>query len=219
MSRRQDHPGLVAGLLGSILATLGIFTLGFVFVPLAGLCALIGLLRGVTGFSLAGIGTSLLAACLCAVGFITSPVLWAMTGGLLAANALTHPQAPQQQQTVTVAKPQPRQQAATPGAEDPMQWAAKVTTQAANECRAKRLRGELPSHTASVKCSNGPMLEAFNSAHYRYMDLIQFFAKKRLEFAAKVDRGEWTEQQADLEGKQIYASIQATEHQRDTAAR
>ena len=63
------------------------------------------------------------------------------------------------------------------------------------------------------------MLEAFNTVHYRYMDLIQYFAKKRLEFAAKIDRGEWTEQQADLEGKKAYASIQATEHQRDSAPR
>ena len=67
MSRRQGHPGLVAGLLGCILGTIGIFAFGFVFVPLAALCALIGLLRGLTGFSFAGIGTSLLAACLCAV--------------------------------------------------------------------------------------------------------------------------------------------------------
>jgi hypothetical protein len=215
MSRRQGHPGLVAGLLGSILAVVGIFTLAFVFVPLAAMCALIGLLRGVTGFSLAGIGTSLLAACLCAVGFAASPVLWAMAGGLLAANALTQPQA--KQQAIAVIKPQP--QAAKPTAEDSMQWVAKVTTQAADECRAKRLRGELPSHTASVQCANRPMLDAFNSVHYRYMDLIQFFAKKRLEFAAKIDRGELTEQQGQTEIQKAYASIQTTERQRDSAAR
>jgi hypothetical protein len=58
----RGHPGLLAGLLGCVLAVLGIFTLGFVFVPLAALCALVGLLRGISGFNASGIGTSLLAA-------------------------------------------------------------------------------------------------------------------------------------------------------------
>jgi len=103
--------------------------------------------------------------------------------------------------------------------QDPMQRAAKVTEQAVNECRAKRLRGELPSYAASVQCSNPPMLQAFNAAHYRYMDLIQFLAAKRLEVATKIDRGEMTEQQGQIETQKIYASIQATERQRDSGAR
>jgi hypothetical protein len=106
-----------------------------------------------------------------------------------------------------------------PTVQDPMQWAAKITDQAANECRAKRLRGELPSHAASVQCANPPMLQAFNAAHYRYMDLIQFFAAKRLEVATKIDRGEMTEQQGQIETQKIYASIQATERRRDSGAR
>ena len=59
------------------------------------------------------------------------------------------------------------------------------------------------------------MLQAFNVAHYRYMDLIQFFAAKRVELATKIDRGEMTEQQAKAETQKIFASIQATERQRD----
>ncbi len=61
------------------------------------------------------------------------------------------------------------------------------------------------------------MLEAFNAAHYRYMDLIRFFAVKRIELATKIDRGEITEQQGEVEGQKLYASIQATERQRDAA--
>jgi hypothetical protein len=104
-------------------------------------------------------------------------------------------------------------------AQDPLKWAAKVTEQAANECRAKRLRGELPTYAASAQCSNASMLAAFNEAGYRYMDLIQFFASKRLELGAKVDRGELTEQQAQLDGNKIYAGIQETERRRDSGAR
>ena len=47
--------------------------------------------------------------------------------------------------------------------------------------------------------------------------LIEFFAEKRLELAARIDRGELTEDQAKLETQKVYASIQATERQRDAA--
>jgi hypothetical protein len=97
------------------------------------------------------------------------------------------------------------------------EWALKVTAQAADECRNKRLSGALPSHVASVQCANPPMLQAFNAAHYRYMDLIRFFAAKRLEMATKIDRSEMTEQQGQVETEKIYASIQAAERQRDAA--
>lgn len=106
-------------------------------------------------------------------------------------------------------------QASQSAAQDPMQSALKVTAQATNDCRNKRLSGELPSHAASAQCANPPMLQAFNAAHYRYMDLIEFFAAKRLELATKIDRGELTEDQAKLETQKAYAAIQATERQRD----
>jgi hypothetical protein len=100
-----------------------------------------------------------------------------------------------------------------------VQWATQMTAQAINECRARRLRGELTTYAASVQCSNPTMLAAFKEAHYRYMDLIQFFSAKRLELAAKIDRGELTEKQAKLETERAFASIQATERQRDGIAR
>jgi hypothetical protein len=115
--------------------------------------------------------------------------------------------------------PQSAPQPAPVTIQNPMQWAAQVTVQTSNECRAKRLRGELPSHVASAQCANAPMVAAFNEAHYRYMDLIEFFAAKRLELAAKIDRGELTEEQAQIDGNKIYASIQETERQRDRGAR
>ena len=103
--------------------------------------------------------------------------------------------------------------------QDPMQRALNITAQAADECKAKRLSGQLPSHAASVQCANPAMLQAFNAAHYKYMDLIQYFAAKRLEVATKIDRGEMTEQQGQVETQKIFASIQATERQRDSGAR
>lgn len=209
----RGHAGLLAGLLSCILAILGIFTLAFVFIPLAVLCAIVGLLRGISAFNASGIGISLLAGCLCVFGFLTSPVLLGLAAGILATNVLTR-SAPAVQQRQVWQQPSP-----VPTAQNPLQWAAHVTAQASEECRAKRLRGELPSHAASVQCANVPMLQAFNAAHYRYMDLIQFFATKRLKFATMIDRGELTEQQGQIEIQKVYASIQATERQRDSTAR
>jgi hypothetical protein len=118
----------------------------------------------------------------------------------------------------TIQQPMPQQQASpAPTAQDPLQWALKVTTQAADECKAKRLSGQLPSHAASAQCSNPTMIAAFKEARYKYMDLIQFFAAKRLELATKIDRGEMNEQQGQVETQRIYAGIQATERQRDAA--
>jgi hypothetical protein len=112
--------------------------------------------------------------------------------------------------------PRPAPQFAPVVAQGSLQWAMKVTAQAADECRAKRLRGELPSYATSVQCANAPMLQAFNAVHYKYMDLIQYFSGKRLEFAAMIDRGELTEQQGQAEIQKVYAAIQATERRRDS---
>ena len=60
------------------------------------------------------------------------------------------------------------------------------------------------------------MLAAFNDARYRHMDLIRFFAAKRLELATGIDRGELTEQQAATETQKIYASLQGIERRRDS---
>ena len=61
------------------------------------------------------------------------------------------------------------------------------------------------------------MLQALNAAHYRYMDLIEILAAKRVEYAAMIDRGEVTEQQGQTEIQKVYAGIQAIERQRDAA--
>ena len=136
------------------------------------------------------------------------------------ANAREHQQALEAQRKLReMGAPLPTQSSVMPTQDDPVQGAGQVSAQAMVECRDKRLRGELPTQVASVQCSNPTIIAAFQKAHYRYMDLIQFFAAKRLEFAAKIDRGELTEQQAQLESNKVYASIQATERQRDSGVR
>jgi apolipoprotein N-acyltransferase len=74
--RHRGSPGVLVGVLACVFGVLGILTFGFIFVPLAAVCSLIGLLRGVAGMSPAGIGTSLLGGVLTIVGFAVSPSLW-----------------------------------------------------------------------------------------------------------------------------------------------
>jgi hypothetical protein len=136
-------------------------------------------------------------------------------GILLEQRGVTKPAQASLQQAPQTPRPQPSPQQST--ADNPLVAAFKQTEIATDLCGAKRLSGELPSHAASVQCANPAMIQAFNAAHYKYMDLIQFFAAKRLELAGKIDRGEITEQQGQVETQNIYASIQATERQRDAA--
>jgi hypothetical protein len=58
------------------------------------------------------------------------------------------------------------------------------------------------------------MIQAFNAAHYRYMDLIETLATKRLQVAERIDRNELTEDQAKLENAKLYMEMS-----RDSAAR
>ncbi len=124
------------------------------------------------------------------------------------------------QATLPPPSPAPRSPApqAKVTAQDPVQWAMQVTVQTEKECRAKRIRGELPSYAASAECSNPTMLTAFKEARYRYMDLIQFFAAKRLELAKKIDNGQLTEQQSQAETTRVYQAMIVTERQRDQLA-
>jgi len=74
--RHRGSAGLVAGIFGCIFGILGIFTVGIIFVPLAAICSVVGLLRGIFGGSASGIGLSILAAALAIWGVVVSPTLW-----------------------------------------------------------------------------------------------------------------------------------------------
>lgn len=226
--------GALAGLLGCIFGVIGVFALGFVFVPLAAVCAVVGLIRGISGKSAAGIGTSLLAGALSAFGFITSPSLWLLTAGLLVASQL--PQAPTAAPTqhITYAPPRSRYPTPAPGASMPispprdvapapstrqaMQQALAQAQSAMTECRNLRLSGLLKTYVESVQCSNPRVIEAFRRAHYRYMDLIGSWTAKRLELAEGEDLGKVTEAQATSQLSELYSELIDHERLRDRAS-
>lgn len=88
-----------------------------------------------------------------------------------------------------------------------------------NECRLRRLRGELPTFAASAECSNRGLIAAFSAARYKYIDLIEYLAAKRLEVAGQIDRKEVTEDQARRESVKIMLHIVTAVQERDSRAR
>lgn len=71
----KKNTGLVPGLIGIFLATVGIISFGFIFVPLAAIATLIGLIIAFANLSLSGIATNILATILTLIGLFTSPIL------------------------------------------------------------------------------------------------------------------------------------------------
>jgi hypothetical protein len=116
--------------------------------------------------------------------------------------------APQQQVQAAVSPPQL-------SAANDFGAALQRANAAMGECREKRLRGELQSHVQSIQCSNPRVLQAFSSANYRYMDLVQLLTTRRLEMAKRLDQGQLTENQATAESQKLMAQIAEIERSRD----
>lgn len=81
MSSNQNQPnGMIGNIFACIFATLGILTIGTIFVPLAALIAIIGAINSLLTRHIASIGINILAWILIVVGFFSSPVLMVITG-------------------------------------------------------------------------------------------------------------------------------------------
>jgi len=76
----KQGTGMVAGIIASVLAVLGILFLGTVFVPLAIVTAIIGTIIAIKNKNNGGIGVNILAWILIIIGFVTSPMLLAIIG-------------------------------------------------------------------------------------------------------------------------------------------
>lgn len=72
--------GIVAGIIASTLAVVGIIFLGTIFVPIAAIVALIGTIIAIKNKNGAGIGVNVLAWVLTIIGLITSPGLLIIIG-------------------------------------------------------------------------------------------------------------------------------------------
>jgi hypothetical protein len=84
MRRRPSNEGVIAGVLGCVLALFGIFSIGLVFIPLAALCSLVGLLSAIAGRSLTGFLMSAIGTTLTVVGIAVSPSVLALVLAMVA---------------------------------------------------------------------------------------------------------------------------------------
>lgn len=109
----------------------------------------------------------------------------------------------------------PPKTSASQPSQDPMVIAQNEMVAAITECRNKRIDGTLKTFVASAQCSNPRIVQAFNKANYRYMDLIAAFNAKRLQISERVDRKQLTEADAQVETQKLFASIVEAEKQRD----
>jgi hypothetical protein len=112
--------------------------------------------------------------------------------------------------------PQPDRQAISAQANSPaMQTAGNEAAAAINECKAKRLAGELKSFVQSAQCSNPRIIAAFNKANYRYMDLVTLMTAKRMQIAERLDRNLMSEADANVAYQQAFTDIVTAEKARD----
>ena len=116
---QMSNAGIIAGALSIILALFGIFTIGLIFVPLAGICSGIGFLRGIGRRSPVGIGLSLVGGALTLAGFMVSPSLWflAGVGAIAGAGAIAVASHPSAALTSTPQANQPQVQYASEAAD------------------------------------------------------------------------------------------------------
>lgn len=87
-TQKSVGTGVMAGIIASVLAVLGILFLGTIFVPLATITALIGTIIAVKNKNIKGIGVNILAWVLTLIGLFTSPILLGLLG--MGAAGLSH---------------------------------------------------------------------------------------------------------------------------------
>ena len=75
--KNQDSSVLI-GIISCVLSTLGIFTWGIIFVPMAFVVAIFGTVSAFKNSNLTGVGISILAWLLNVIGFASSPFLLAV---------------------------------------------------------------------------------------------------------------------------------------------
>jgi hypothetical protein len=98
-----------------------------------------------------------------------------------------------------------------------MQVAKEEAATAVKECRDKRLSGELKTYLESAQCSGPRIIEAYQKAGYRYMDLQNLFVAARAAGAEKIDNKELTETQEQLQIAELAARLNAEEQRRNLA--
>ena len=79
---KRQKAGTMAGIIACVLAVCGILTVGFLFIPLAAITALCGLLIAIENKNSNGVWVNVLAWVLVLAGVFTSPLLYLFLLGI-----------------------------------------------------------------------------------------------------------------------------------------
>jgi len=196
------------GIASFIFGLISIFIFAPLFVPLAVILGIIAIINRTLVWGTLGL--------ICAaIGFLTSPVLLGLFAITTIASAVPG------HTTQTNINSQLNQNQSTAAYRQSYQERLKqvgIEVKAVvDECKNKRLIGDLKTFAASANCSNPRILAAYQNAGYPYMDLIGQLTAKRLEVSEKIDAGQLTEGQAQLETAQFITHLVNIEKQRNSA--
>jgi hypothetical protein len=95
-----------------------------------------------------------------------------------------------------------------------MQTPLEKSRAAIEECRQKRLRGELATYKESAECSSPKIFAAWQEAHYPHMDLIVAWLNAREEASGRVDQKVITPQEFERQMDELTIRLTAEEQRR-----
>ncbi len=82
------------------------------------------------------------------------------------------------------------------------------------ECRQRRLAGELKSYVESARCSQERMRQIIAESGHPYMDLVDLDLAYNMALAQRVDKGELSETDAKLQAAELRTRISSEEQRR-----
>lgn len=88
-------------------------------------------------------------------------------------------------------------------------FANAVMENAIAGCRNRRINGELSGFVESANCSNAKIALAYGWINYPHMDLVHMVTASRLAASERVDKGEWSEAQAQMHMMELGTAVNA----------
>lgn len=86
--------------------------------------------------------------------------------------------------------------------------------QVRDECRAKRLSGELPGYETSARCSNDRIRFFYADSGFPYMDLVDLLLAYQIAVSKRIDIGEISEEEANVQLAEVETRIVSEEQRR-----
>jgi hypothetical protein len=84
------------------------------------------------------------------------------------------------------------------------------------DCQQRRASGEITTSVGFVQCGQDRIRQAMVESGYPYMDLVDLIGAYRMALAVRVDKGEMSKEEGNLQLAELRTRIATEEHQRTT---